>query len=969
MGAGVSPATTTLVGRERELTTLRSLIASAADGNGSVAMLSGEPGIGKTRLVREVAALARAEGATLCVGTCYEREGRPPYAPWDEVLTQYARTLEPGSLLRAARESAAIVASVVSELDWAVEAEPERLSSEEERIRFFEAVARLLSSVEDPLVVVLDDLQWADPPALDLLEYVTRFLEGARLLVVGTHRDVKPDPQDPLSSCLAELNRQGRFEAIHVRPLTLDETAALARQLATGSVSRTAAAAIHADTSGNPFFIGEVVRQVEEEGFDLASDAPTPDLWGISPTIRQTVSRRLARLSSNANRVLNVGAAFAGPFAFEVLLAAIEIDEETLLDCLDELLAAGMITPAPEADAYEFSHSLVRQTLYDELSPSRRARVHRRVAQALERAYAGREAEAAGELASQYNHSRSLPGAEHGLSFALLAADRAAAQYAYAEAVLYLRIARNLVSSNATLQSPQILRRLALTQVDALMVDESLETVEEALAALAEADVERVTVADFLRVAAWSLHDAGAPMEAVASLVERGLASTSGKRDLTWARLKLAERPVEMVSAGPLRAGRWLGFDREAVRIARESGEEADYARTVEVMDWRSRAETDALYDLVKTWSDPTATFHGLSVVVRDLIIRHGAFVEAEEVCIRLLELGERVGSVPPRAFGLLYLTHVHAARGDLASAHGSLSRSGELIDRLGSGHRLRVLHGFAEFMLAQFADFDLERLARIETERAFDARTPAWITLLHASAAAYAHARSGGAAQARRCLGWIVPALAELDPRTINQGGAVFFAGGAAWELGDAEHAGQLKKLALDLIASEVADYTPISSELTVARTAALLGDLDEARAAFERARAALEARGARPLRAVVDYDEALVLRLHDAAAATRLLEAARSEFAELEMTGWLERADRQLRSLRGANPGGLTAREAEVLDLLGGGRTNREIAAELVISVHTVERHLATIYRKIGAKNRTDATSLAHRSGHANT
>jgi len=966
---GVSAGAAQLVGRERELGTLDGLIASAAGGNGCVVMVFGEPGVGKTRLLGEAAALARAEGATVCFGTCYEREGRPPYAPWDEVLTQYAGALEPGSFPESVRDSAAIVASVVPEFAWAVDAEPERLSSEEERIRFFEAVARLLTSFDRPLVVVLDDLQWADPPALDLLEYVTRSLKGARLLVVGAHRDVNLGPENPLNICLAELNRHGRYEPIQLRPLALDETAVLAAQLASASVSPPAAEAIHAETSGNPFFVEEVVREAEEEGFDLASEAPTPELWGVSPSIRQTVSRRLARLSNNANRVLNVAAAFAGPFVFGELLAAIELDEESLLDSLDELLAAGMIRPAPEADSYEFSHALVRQTIYEELSPSRRARVHRRVAQALERAYAGGECEAAAELASQYNQSRSLPGFEHGLSFALLAAERAAAQYAHAEAVRYLLMARNLASSSGPQQRAEILCKLALAQLDALMVDESLETVERALVALAEAGVERDAVADFLRVAAWSLHDAGAPVETVSSLVERGLASTSGKRDLTWARLKLAERPVEMLSAGPLRAGRWLGFDREAVRIARESGEENDYARTIELMDWRSRAETGALYELVKTWNDSTAAIHGLSVVVRDFITKHGAFVEAEEVCIRLFELGVRVGSVQARAFGLLYLTHVRAVRGDLSSARESLSRSKQVIDRLGSGHRLRALHGFAEFMLAHYADAELERHAQTETEDAFNPHTPAWITLLHASAATYAHARSGNAAQARRFLGWIVPALAKLEPRTINQSGAVFFAGAGAWELGEAEHAGELKRLALDLIRSEVADYTPVCSELTMARTAALLGDVTEALAWFQRARAALDGRGARPLRAVVDFDEALVLRLEDPAATARLLEQARSEFAELEMTGWLSRAETQLASLRGAHPGGLTAREAEVLGLLGDGRTNREIAGELVISVHTVERHLSTIYRKIGVRNRTDATAFAYKSGLANT
>src|SRR5262249_36307067 len=155
-------------------------------------------GIGKTRLVSELAKLARAERANVCFGTCYEREGRPPYAPWDEVLAQYARTLEPGSVLEDARESAAIVAQMVPALDWAVETEPNRLSSEEERIRLFEAVARLLSRSEQPLVIVLDDLQWADPPALDLLMYVARSLEGAHLLVVGAHRDDGLVAQHPL---------------------------------------------------------------------------------------------------------------------------------------------------------------------------------------------------------------------------------------------------------------------------------------------------------------------------------------------------------------------------------------------------------------------------------------------------------------------------------------------------------------------------------------------------------------------------------------------------------------------------------------------------------------------------------------------------------------------------------------------------------------------------------------------------
>ena len=972
MGAGVLAGEAAFVGREREQAALLELVASAAAGKGAVAMLFGEPGIGKTRLVREVAAFARANGSIVCFSTCYEGEGRPPYAPWVEILAQYAQTLERASLPEGegARESAAIVAAVFPELEWAADGKPERLSSEEERIRFFDAVAHLLNSSDHRLVIVLDDLQWADPPALDLLEYVARSLETARLLVLGVHRDVELGPRHPLSECLAALERQRRYESIHLLPLTLDETAILAGELTDGLVSPTAAAAIHAQTSGNPFFIEEVVREVASQGFDLASESISPETpWPISPTIRRAVSRRLARLSDDANRVLSLASAFAGPFAFEVLVAATELDDETMLDCLDETLSTGIIRPVADADAYEFSHSLLRQTLYDELSPSRRTRLHRRVAQALERAYAGRETEVAAELAVQFHRSRSLPGGEQGVSLALLAAERAAARYAHAKAVIYLRMARDLAASTRPAQRAEILCRLALAEVEALMVERSIETVEEALAALTEAGAEPGAVADFLRLAAWSLNDAGAPYEAVTSLVERGFASTSGKRDLAWARLKLAERPIEKLSAGPLRAGRWLGFDPEAVRIGRESGEEDDYARTIELMDWRSRAETEELYRLIQTWTSPPVAIHGLSVIVRDFVTKHGAFVEAEEVCTRLIELGDRVGSVAARSFGLLYLTHVHAARGDLTLARESLGRANEVIDRLGSGHRLKVLRKFVEFMLGQYTDVDLSHFARIESERAFDPRTHPWLTLLHASAATYAHARSADAAEARRYLAWIVPAIGTLDPRTINQGASVFFTAAAAWELGEAEHAGELKRLALDLLVSDVCDYTPVSSELTVARMAALLEDLDEARSYFERARQVLDERGTRPLRAIVDYDEAIVLRPHDSSAATALLETARGEFAELEMKGWLKRADALLSSPRGAYPGGLTPREAEVLGLLAGGRTNKEIAAELVISVHTVERHLATIYGKIGARNRADATAFAHTSGLANT
>ena len=227
----------------------------------------------------------------------------------------------------------------------------------------------------------------------------------------------------------------------------------------------------------------------------------------------------------------------------------------------------------------------------------------------------------------------------------------------------------------------------------------------------------------------------------------------------------------------------------------------------------------------------------------------------------------------------------------------------------------------------------------------------------MEAALVAEAFARGGDGGEARRILGWILPAILASEPTRMQHNGAVSFAGGAAWVLGEREPAPAVRDAALAVIAAGVGDHWWTSNELTVARMSSLAGDLAAAEEWFGRARRRLEASGHRPTRAMVDHDEAHHRLRHRLPGARPLLAEARRRFDDLRMEQWVEWTDALIGSA--SQPDGLTAREVEILRLLTRGLSNAEIAERLVISVHTVERHLANAYHKVGARNRAEAAA----------
>jgi serine/threonine protein kinase/uncharacterized protein HemY len=436
-----------LVGRERELLEATSLWQKALAGEGSVLLISGEPGIGKTRLAEELIAHSQVTGAQLLSGGCYEFEATTPYLPMAEAIKDWVHIQSEETLRNllgdAMAELARLAPEIVSILGDVPPSPP--LSPNEERIRLFDNIARFLESLASRrgLLVFIDDLHWADQGTLALLSYLTRRLSRQRLLILATYREVELDRAHPLAAALVAWNRERLVTRIGLKRLSVENTNMLiATLLGQSSVSDEFAEAIHQETDGNPFFVEEVIKELIERGrvYRIGGHWERDEMaeLAIPQSIKEAIGRRLDRLSSTCIGILQTAAGIGKNFDYEVLVSVVTVDEDDLLDALDEADAAQLIRPAT-GEVYIFTHDKIREVLYTELNPIRRRRLHRRIGNALEQLFSSDLGSRAQELAYHYIESGEL---DKGLRYSLAAAKRAEGLFAQDEALKFYSDAR-----------------------------------------------------------------------------------------------------------------------------------------------------------------------------------------------------------------------------------------------------------------------------------------------------------------------------------------------------------------------------------------------------------------------------------------------------------------------------------------------------------------------------------------------
>jgi predicted ATPase len=446
------PRESGFIGRQPEMAVLTAALDDALSGRGQMVMLAGEPGIGKTRLAQELAALAESLGAQVMWGWCYKHAGAPPYWPFVQPIRAYIESTNPGQLSSQMGSGGAAIAEIVPELRAKLPdlGQPVSAEPEQARFRLLDSVATFLKNTaqKQPLLFIVDDLHWADSASLLMLEFLVREISASPLLLLGAYRDVEVTGSHPLSQTLGNLVRERHYRRVQLGGLTRQEVGEFVEAAKGVTLPGDALATVHSRTEGNPLFVSEVVELIDPQ--HITENRAWADI--IPEGVRDAIGSRWGRLSETCNQVMGTASVIGREFDFSLLRTLdADISADDVLEALGEALDAKLIETLPAAvERYQFVHGLFQQVLYGELSPVRRLRAHASIGESLEQLHQTDLAEHAAGLARHFAEVESVLGPEKLARYSLMAGEQALATYAYEDALTHFEkglAARNIALS------------------------------------------------------------------------------------------------------------------------------------------------------------------------------------------------------------------------------------------------------------------------------------------------------------------------------------------------------------------------------------------------------------------------------------------------------------------------------------------------------------------------------------------
>jgi len=457
-----------LVGRERELAEANLCWQRTIAGEGQALLISGEPGVGKTRFTRELLTLAISSGAIVLSGECYA-EGGAPYAPIAQIIQDVFSQFPtlPDTLPTYILADLIALAPVLRARYADVQPNP-LMDNQTEQERIHDSLIELCTrvSLRTPLVLFLDDAHWADPGTLSLLRHLARRSRAAlqktrlRLLITMTYREVELDEARALNEILLDLNRERLATRIKLTRLNKERTRDMLTVMFAEETTPDFLEGIYRETEGNPFFIEEVCKALIEAGKLSYSDGrwhhPSMDEVEIPQSLRLAIQTRVSRLQTHAQEALTLAAIIGREFDFETLLRSSDQDEDRLIESLEAAARSQLIeeVKGKGGEKYSFVHALIPTTLYEGISGRRRRRAHERVANAIEALYPN-------DFEGLAHHFAAAEDAGKAIEYSRRAAERAESLYSYDEAIRHLRIALDFVESHQPELRCELLEQLA----------------------------------------------------------------------------------------------------------------------------------------------------------------------------------------------------------------------------------------------------------------------------------------------------------------------------------------------------------------------------------------------------------------------------------------------------------------------------------------------------------------------------